>query len=320
MTFPSQSKYVLIGEETTRGTAVVPAQDAGLIITDVNEGINKEVIVSRGISSIETKAINTGLISPDVNFEGEFQHGRMFLYIVGDQNQDVTTGDYKHTFAVSNNPATLTIDSGESLGSAISTLRIAGCVVDSAELSIALNEVLKLSINLQGMNVNSLHTASSAVLSTLPVFPHAWVKCYVNDVLATEVQNASISIAKSVQRNGGISSSFIQQAHPTQLNFEFSANLGFSDKTYQDLFMAGAVSLTTPVPQATGTPAGNKFKICADNGVTLGSGRREISFELENTQYSTLNKTASVGNLTFIEIAGSGTLSSLFTVDNIDYS
>ena len=317
MTYPSQLKYVIFGKESSWGTRTATPADAGLIITDVTNPITREINESQGISSVTVQKISTGMLDPGVTFEGDFQHGRMLELILGSVSHDDQT-DWKHTFTTSNSAPSATIETGNN-SSTDSVLVTTGCLVESAELSIALNENLKLSVEFKGKNVIGESTAASSILSSLPIFPHALVNVYLDGVQATEVQTASISFNKVIERSGGVSSNIYQQGHATEMKFEFAANLGFQNTDYYRLFLTGTA---TAIPSAvtavsTADPTGTEFKIQADNGVAAGSGRREISITLENCQYSAFTETTSVGSLTFIDLTGSGTLKECFTYDNI---
>ncbi len=156
---------------------------------------------------------------------------------------------------------------------------------------------------------------SSAVLSTLPVFPQVMCDVKLDGTSASEVQEASISITKTLEGAGGIGSNLYQQRHETGIKFEFSAKLGFDDKTFIQLFLGGTGGATTP--PTTLDPGGYEFLLQADNTIAAGSGRREIHLQLENCQSPSFDETTSVGGLTFIDITGTGTLKSCFTYDNI---
>jgi len=321
MTFPSQSKYVLIGDQGTAGTAGTSgtasiSKDAGLIITDVTDEINREVIETSGISKIETQKVSTGMVDDGISFEGAFQHGRLFKYILGEVASVQSTNDWTHTFTIAEAPHIATIESGDSLSSDV-VLKHVNQMIESAELSTALNENVKLSVTFKGNASNSSQTAQTAVLSTLPIFPHSLVTVTFDNKTANEVQNASISFNKVIERSGGLGSNIYQQTHPTELKIEFNANLGFFDGRVDRLMLSGTAGVGTAATTTEKEPSSFDFKINANNGVTLGSGRREIEVELKNCYLSTYTKTASVGGLTFIDITGIGTLNSLFTVDNI---
>jgi len=310
MSYPSPLAYVLIAKEATWGTAETADKDCGLIITDVGPTIDREVVESQGISSIETQKITTGIVDPSFTLEGDFQHGRMFEFIVGEASHAETTGDWKHTFVVENDPKSLTAEKGNN--STADTQWITdGLLAESAELSIELNSNLRLTTELKGRGASNGTTGKSAVLSTLNVFPHALCGVTINSVAADEVQKASITVNKVVERAGGIGSNLYQQGHAVEIKFEFSAEVGFSDTTYHELAFGGT-SIT-----GAADPTPYEFEIDADNGVALGSGQRKLLFTLENCQTKSFSEPTSVGGLTFVTITGSGTLKELYTVDDI---
>lgn len=318
MTYPSTAKYALINKEATWGARTATIFDAGLIITDITNPITREIIESQGISQVTTQQITTGIVDPGVTMEGDIQHGRLFEYILGTVAHNETTSDWVHSFSASNTPPSATIETGNDL-TVDSTLITTGCLVETAELSIALNENLKLSVEFKGKNITGENNVATAVLSSLPIFPHALVTVTINGVAASEVQTASISFNKVIERSGGVSSNIYQQGHATDLKFEFSATLGFQNTSFYNLFLTGTATVIPSGVTAIGTadPTETEFTIQADNGVVLGAGRREISVTLANCQYSAFTETTSVGSLTFIDLAGSGTLKGCFTTDNI---
>jgi len=310
MTYSSPEAYLLIGKETAWGTAVTADKDCGLIVTDVTSGIDREIGESAGISKIETQKITTGMVDPSLTIEGDYQNARLFEFLIGDASHADTTGDTKHTFTIDNTASSFTGEQGN-VSAADTEFIVDGLLAESGELSIELNGNLKLSCELKGHDADNGTTGKTAVLSTLPVFPHALVTVTIDDVASTECQKASITIAKVVSKSGGVSSNLAQQGKSTELKFEFSAELGFDDTTYHQLGFGGT-SIT-----ATGDPASFDFSIIADNRVALGSGQRNLTMTLENCKTKSFVETASVGGLTFVTISGSGTLKTLTSVDNI---
>ena len=310
MTYSSPQAYLLIGKETTWGTAVTADKACGLIVTDVSPSIDREIIESQGISSIETQKITTGMVDASLSLEGDYQNARLFDFIIGESTHVETTGDIKHTFTVDNSPKSFTGEKGN-VSAADTEFIIDGMKAESAELSIELNSNLKLSAEFKGRLPTNGTTGKTAVLSTLPVFPHSLVTVTINDVIATECQKASISFNKVIEKTGGTNSNLPQQSEVTELKIEWSAELGFDDTTYHQLAMGG-VTLT-----ATGDPTEFDFEMAADNEVVLGSGQRNITCALENCQTKSFVENTSVGGLTFVTISGSGTLKTLTSVDNI---
>lgn len=303
MTYPSTVKYAFVGKESTWNTSVTADKKIGLIISDINTPHSAEVIESKGVGAIDTQKVNSGIKSTSLDINGDFQNGRLLEYLIGSVSHNETTGDWVHTYTVSNTPPSATFEVGNSLSSGDTVQTLPGMVAESGELSINLNENLRLSGTFQGSgDITPSTTATSFSNMTLPVFPHALCSVSVNEVVADEVQSATISINKTVERSGGVGSNTYQQGHATDITFEYSATLGFTDDTFHTLFANNTV---------------HEFNITGDNGATLGSGQRKVSLTLENCTVSGLNETTSVGGLTFVEISGTGTFKEGSSVDDV---
>jgi len=212
-----------------------------------------------------------------------------------------TTGDWKHTFTVSNTTVASTIEVGNDFSTDVENT-YPYMVVETSTLSIENNGKLMLECNFIGNAPTDSETAATPVISTLPVFPDSLVNVKVNNVAATECQEASITITRTVQRSPAISSNSYQQIHATEIKFEYSAKLGFTDSTYHSLVADGTV---------------HEFEINADNGTALGSGRRDVSMTLENCVGTGFDEPTTVGDLTYVTISGKGTLKECFSTDNI---
>jgi hypothetical protein len=55
----------------------------------------------------------------------------------------------------------------------------------------------------------------------------------------------------------------------------------------------------------------------ADNGVALGSGKRQLYISLQSAFLEKFDKVSTVGNLTFVDVAGKGLINEMYSVDNI---
>lgn len=301
MTYPSTVKYLLIGVETSWGTGGTANKDIGLVITDVGNPAEREVISSEGISNRAAQHIDAGIMGGGVTVAGDFQHARGLIFVFGTVASVETTSDWKHTFTMSDTPPSARIETGNNL-TTDSTIDTPGCIFESGELSINLNENLKLSLTFKGKTPAEGASAGNEVISTLPVFPAQEVTVKLNQVAATEFQSASISFEGTVVRSAGIGGTGYVQGHSTLLKFKYKAVLGFQANTQIALFTADTV---------------HEFEIVADNGVALGSGQRNLTLTLQNCRQSTFNEVTTVGGLTFLEVAGEGTLKECFSVDNI---
>ena len=303
MTRSAPLKYALIGVETTWGTGVTADKDLGLIKANITDTSAREIIESQGISSLESQAINTGMRDSKFSVDGEFQHGRLLEGVFGSVAHAETTGDWKHTFTSAAAGVSYTIESGINNSANDVVFTHTGALIDVAEIRCALNQNLTAKYDFLGKKSDpDGTTASSASESTLIVFPHPMVHVSINGSEASEVQEASIKISKKVMRSGGMGSEEYQQGNPTELKFEFTAKLGFSDETYHALADANT---------------SHNFEINAHNAVTLGSGRRELKITLTDCLWSNFEEITTVGDLIYVNITGRGTLSEAFSVDNI---
>ena len=95
------------------------------------------------------------------------------------------------------------------------------------------------------------------------------------------------------------------------MKFDFAAQLAFTGITLPEIGLGGST------PPVTSDPSGVEFEINADNGTGLGSGQRNIQIVLENCQFSKSEKVATIGAVTFLNLAGNGTLKTLIGVDDI---
>lgn len=311
MSYPSPVKDVLFIKETTWGTEVAPTKDLGLLIRNVEYTWEREVIESLAIGAIETQKVNGGIFDPKIAIDGEFQHGRLLEYIFGTVGHVETTTDWVHTFTINDAPPSFSCEIGNNLSAGDTEGTATGMLIESAELSIALEDVLLLAVTTSGKTVATTTTAAAAVVSTLQNFPHALVDVKVNGSSATEVQEAKIIITKSVVKSGGMKSNLYQQGHAVSMKFEYYAKLGFSDATYHNLWLGGAV------PSPTSNPTAYDFEIVADNATALGSGQRKLDLKLENCMGKTFKEITAIEGITYIEIGGHGTFKSCTNTDNI---
>lgn len=314
MTFPSAVKTGLIGQESTWGTKVSATKDMG-IIKNINSNAAREITESMGIGAIDTQQITSGLVDTGVSVEVEYQHGRLLEYVLGTVGHADTGSDTTHTFTVSNDPPSASIEDSESLASDAGIVTT-GCLVENAELKVALNETMSLKCDFKGRSYAVVTSATSHVLSTLPVFPHALCSISIGGVTSSEIQEFTFVFAKVVQRSGGIGSNLYYQGHATELRINFSGTLGFENNDLAGLYATGNIAGTSP--SKTDDPAGIAVTLSADNGVALGSGKRSLDLALKDCILTTFDKVSSVGNLTFIDIAGVAVFNTLTTVDNIN--
>lgn len=300
MAYSSPMKYVLIGKESAWGTGVTADKNVGLVM-DVSDSGTREVTESMSMSSISAQAIKTHSRDDKLSMSLEYQHGRVLEYAFGTVAHDETTGDWKHTFTVSNNPPSATIETGNDL-TTNTVLTHTGMMVEALEINTALDQNVELKVDWSGKTFTTGTTSTAAVISSISPLAQPDVNVTLGGETPLEVQELNIKVVKKVDKAHGLGSELAQSGKATELKYEWSAKLGFDSKVYHDMF-------------ADNTPL--TLILDAHNGVTLGSGRIELKITLDNCSIKAFDETATVGNLTFIDISGVGLLNEIFTVDNI---
>jgi len=313
MTFPSVKKTVLIGLEssTAWGTAVTADRDIGLV-QDISENLSRELIETSGLGAIETQGVYTGNMDNSASVTLQYQHGRLFQYILGTVAHTNSGADWKHTFTVQDRAPSFTMETGEEGGTTDAVLIHGGNLIENAELSIGMNEVVTLKADMKNKVCTSTQTGlSAASVSTLTTFPANITTVSFDGVAATEVQNWSMKFEKKVEKSWGLQSITPQQGHAVELRFAFNGSLGFTDDTYQNLFLGGTIV------SSSADPTRFYITMAGDNGTAYGSGQRNFTLTFTGCHMDKLDKAASVGGLVFIEVSGRGTFESLTTVDNL---
>lgn len=308
MTYPGSAKTILIGKEATWGTAVTADKDVGVMSDDAGD-LPREITEVLGLGKIEVLQVNTGNVSAAGTLTAKFQHGRLLEYAIGSVAHVETTSDWKHTFTAAAAPS-FTLESSED-GTTDTARTFAGCLVETCEITVTNTQEVTLKVDWKGKTVASTAVAAAQITDTLITFPKSLVTISLNAVAALEIQEFTITIEKKVVLSHGVGSNLPQQGHATSMKFKFAGKLGFQDKSWQEIGYGGTA------PPDSANPTGIEVILDADNGVALGSGQRQLKITLENCQFSKTNVAATIEELVFIELAGSGTLKEAFSVDDI---
>lgn len=303
MVYSSVTKYCLIGQESTQGTPVTADKDIGLV-QDITEELTRVVDNIYTISAIDSQGLNSGTRENTINLSVVYQHGRIFEYILGGVGHAQSTNDWTHTFSISNSLPSLTLEAGCN-DSTDTVYTHAGCIVNSVELVAELNKPLMFNAEIKGMTSATSSSASSAVISTLATFDHSLCSVSINGSSASEVQNFKFNFSSKAEYAHGLSSEDPQTLKANQLEITFSGTIGFDDQTYQTLFLNNTA---------------HAIAFSADNGTSLGSGERSLDLALQACKWRKKSIAASVGELIFLEVEGTGLFNTMTGVDNISSS
>lgn len=317
---------VLIGRESAYGTPVAATKDIGLIqqITPADTTVAN---TNYGLSSVEIQTLDWGKYEPNIKIDFDFQHGRMLEYLTGGtvtHAQQGASADWKHTYALADTLSFFTAEISHDLTTDAAS-RYTSCKALNGSISMDVNGILRMSVDIAPKTVITNTTATAAVLSTLSTFKahQATLKTGVISSEATlaDVQRFEFSINNvnsgdpKLFQLGSRLPSFVD-ALQRIMTFRFT--VAYADLTEYKRFLGGsAASATAPTDDGTApTLCGLVFN--AHNNVAAQSGRREITIDLSNVLYTNVSRPIPVGSWVLAEIEGvAQTADEISTMDNI---
>lgn len=248
----------------------------------------------------------------DVNF----QNGRLLEYVWGSVAHALTSSDTKHTFTIATTLPSMTIES--SFNSASDEVFIYdGSKINSSTINLDTNAVLKLSVSgLSQGSSSATGAASAAVISSLAVlhYKHSTLSTGTADSETSvgKLQTFNLNIENNIESVDASGTFVTQEMVEANLKIAFDFNIMFENQTEYDIFQGGTT------PQQSPTAKGVEFN--ANNGVTLGSGRREFNAQFTGFLYEEVGTPVNVGESvvqSFKGIAKDIGTNGVFSVDNI---
>ena len=311
----SKNHTFLIGAESTYGTAVTADKDVGLVqsFTPSDKRILDEVYAS---GSRQVQQLVPGKVEFTHDYEVDLQNGRPFEYLFGGVSHVETTGDWKHTFSIESTLPSFTIESSFN-AAADSVFIYDGCKTGSGTINLDTQGILKGTFSGVSQGVDtSTSSASAAVISDLAVLH------YKNSTLSVGTADSEVNVGKLQTFNLVIDNELIavDQAGSVEIcelvasNFsmKFDFTMTFEDMTQYEFFLGGTSAAVSPTKQSA--------EFNANNGVTLGSGRREFNIQMDDFLYEEAGTPVSVGDLVIASFKGTATdlgTNGCFYVDNV---
>jgi hypothetical protein len=305
----------LIGQESTFGTAVVSDKDCGLVQSfSASDKRTIDEVYASGSREIQELVAAKAEFNADL--EVNLQNGRLFEYIFGGVSHVLTGSDTKHTFSVTSTIPSMTIES--SFNTTDDDVFIySGTKINSGTVNLDTNGILKLTASTISKQVDtSTATASAAVISSLPVLH------YKNSTLSTGTAGAETTVGKlqtfNVTMENNLNSVdaagnyLAQELVEENFKMAFDFTMFFETLTEYEIFLGGTVAQLSPTKQSA--------EFNANNGVALGSGRREFNIQLNDFLYEEVGTPTTVGEKIVQSFKGSVTnlgTNSCFYVDNL---
>ena len=318
-TFHAKQHTLLVGKESTFGTAVTTDKDLGLI-QSLTPSDKREYTKVKATGSREVQELVAGKEEYSIDTELFIQNGRIFEFLLGTKDSSTeTTGDWKHIFSIGEEIPSFTLEN--SFNATVDAVsEYAGVKFDSGQIVLDTNGILKYSGSMIGKDLDiSGVSASAAVLSALKVlaFKHTTLSTGSagSETSVGKLQSFTLNFANTVAPVDSAGTTQAQEiiAGDSEITIEFS--MSFESTTEYQKFLGG----TTPAVQ----PASTSMVINANNGVTLGSGRREFEVQLAEVQYEEVGAPVNVGEMVVQNFKGSCTglgTDKLFVVDTVSDS
>ena len=292
-----KNAYVLIGKETTWGTAVSPTKDVG-IVTDANVTATNEVISSRGLSSRSLDLLQMGQFRFRLDITNQFQHGRWIEYALGTKASATGSDPYVHGFTEGDNLPSCTVEIGLD-GTTDDAETYEGCMMNSYTLALDLGGVVTERAELMAETVVTSASAETAVTDTLPTLS-SHVATFKTGTAASEVAVAQCRAFEWTVNNNlmpvdKFGSFLVQDLVEGPRDYSLRATLAFTDTNERSKFFAGVNSKTAPT---TADFAGFSTVIEADDA----ANSRRITMTLTDCHYTEYGRPISVGGVILQEI------------------
>lgn len=323
--YTHKHNYGLFGVETTYGTPVVPAKDFGLMqsVTPSLKNNNTQVYST---GSRLPQQIVSGMLDVNLDMEFLYQHGRIFMLAFGTTPTHAqTTSDYTHTIVdttaalpVASNITRFTYEEGFDDSSDVAA-RYTSCQIGSLTVSLDVNGRLTCRASCSAQTIADPASVQASVISSLPVHPHFFATLSAgvagSEVALVMVQSCEITFETQLTPVPGLGTRLKQDEVAGEASIRYRYTLAFQTRGEYNRFVSGVIGTAAP---ATGTVAPTGLKFNSNNGVTLGSGRRELNIELRDCYGEDFSNPVQIGGFIITEFTGyARQLYKLTTVDNI---
>ena len=306
---------ILVGKELTYGAIATPTLDLGLV---TGGGIDADSAISEsfGYGQANAVAVNSNVVHPKGSYELEIQHGRMLEFAVYGGTtthvQEAATGDWTHTFVWSNTLPSFTAEGSAELGATDLGLKIKGLIFDNSDISLAVDGRLKMTSSWVGKDIDgSLSAATAAVVDTGAPLRGFAGTLKLGGTAADYVQSWGITVNRNVKALDAQGQRTPAYAASNTTNVSWKATIGFSETTQLARLLGSSSAITAA------QPAVFTAEFIADNGVTIGSGKRKFDMAMTGCQVKGWSKKYNIEGFEMYDITGSGLLGTTTFVDQI---
>lgn len=302
----SKSHTILFGRESTFGTKVTADKDFGLI-QSFSPRQAKELNKQYTSGDFQVQSFVNNVDANTFDIEAKLQHGRPLELITGGTVVHAeTTGDWRHTFALATDLPSFTIEDSFNLTADLVDIYL-GAKFAEATIRLDTDDVLFFAGNGITKDVDNTElTASAAVVSNItPLhFKNSTLSVGAEgaETNVGALQSFSITLARETEGIKSAGQDTISAAVAKNLDISFEFQIYFENKTQYNSF---------------DTTADLGLIFNANNGITLGNGRRELNVDLSECRYGEYERPVNLNEYVYATFRGSGKYEEIFMVDNI---
>lgn len=245
--FSSRRVNIGIGKETSRGVGVAAGYTIPLTNVSFDDKANKARsgeahgnIGANGAQALVTGRFSEGSLEGEVNANS---FGLLMLSTFGTDTPSTVSGSaIKHTFTLSNTNQhqSLSVHAEDPIGDMI----FKGCMVDSLEISVEMNELVRFVCGLKGKKGNDdLYTPAQAVdykfTSRDLIFKIAADTASLGAATALSLKSLKFTISKNTEYNWVLGTLEPEDINNRTFTIEGELELNYEDRTWRDYMCNG---------------------------------------------------------------------------------
>jgi len=278
--YSKAQSFLLVGVESSFNTPVSTTKDLGIITDYTSDATNNLIEIGPGVGNRELSAVEAGQFEASVAISGTLNSGALLELFFGQATDTATSTDYKHVFidddgseTVQDTVSSFTLSSNMNSSTDL-TETLGGCIVNSVDLSIEVGSPINFTSEILAAGLDTGTTAGTEVNTTTRslVYPEASLSVgdEGSESSVGQVQSFSIGYAQNATRvNAGLGARNTTCYALGTLGLTGEFTITFDSNAELEIFLGGT-------SESTGTFTKQGLIFQANNGVALGSGRREF--------------------------------------------
>lgn len=281
VSYTGPQTFLLTGKETVFNTPVATTKDLG-IIQSATFNANNNLQVLNGLGQREPIELVIGYFNGSLTLNGTLNSGAILELFFGQATDTATSTDYKHTFLNSAGSEKLkteiesfTLSENYSQSSTDVKSTHGGCKVNTISMTVENGSPLNFSSEVFTSKLEVSSSAGTKVITSTQPLIYSELSLQTgtagSEVTKNQVKSISFNFGNGINEEDirGLGSRFNQDLAIKLFEVTGNFTMIFQNTTEAERFLGGS----TP---SVGTPAETSFIFSGNNGITLGSGRREF--------------------------------------------